>query len=119
MGSGTANRKRSDTTFIRIPKVSLGGSGLPGNYSNDVYEVCIPSFEIRLNSGPLVRQGVKLNLIKQGTLFLIAVGDTPIGTLNTKFTKMISYCSSFGISYKGDIVEAKSKYYARFTRIYR
>lgn len=119
MGSGTLNRKKTDQTFIRIPKTGVGFGGLSGVAKSNAVEVCIPSFDIKLKEGSLVKAGVKVNLSKQNDIYIITVGDTQVGTVNAKYSKMISHCASLNVSYKGEIVELKNTFYARFFRFSR
>lgn len=119
MGSGTLNRKKTDETFIRIPKTAIGISGLSGISKSNAVEVCIPSFDVKLKQGPLIKAGVKVNLYKQNNLFVITIGDTQVDIVNDKYSKMISHCASLNVTYKGEIVNLKNTFYARFVRFSR
>lgn len=119
MGSGTLNRKKTDETFIRVPKTTLGISGLSGMSKSNAVEVCIPSFDVKLKQGPLIKGGVKVNLSKQNDIYVITVGDTQVGVINPKYSKMISQCAALNVTYKGEIVGLKNIFYARFVRFSR
>lgn len=116
MGSGNNNRKKRDTTIIRIPKTSLSfETGMPSSGST-VADICKPSFEVRVTKNALTGKGVKVYLKKKDDVYLIEIGGKDIGKLNSKDSKMVSECTGMGIRYDGEIIIQDSNTYARFIR---
>jgi len=116
MGSGNNNRKKSDTTIIRLPKATLGISATAGGSIEKIAELCVPSFEILIKPHPLVKKGVKVDLSTAGSAFIIFISGVEIGKLNDAQSKMVKKCSELGVVYRGEIVTKGEKNYARFIR---
>jgi hypothetical protein len=119
MGSGTKNRKKSDSPYIRIPKGTISNTNIAesGVSGGGIASVCIASFEARVKDNYLAKQDVKVHLQKKEDSYQILIGGTVIGVLNKRHSKMISYCKSMGVRYSGEIIMKKNLPYARFFRI--
>jgi hypothetical protein len=119
MGSGTKNRKKSDSPYIRIPKGTISNTSVTefGVSGGGVASVCIASFEVKVKDNYLAKQSVKVHLQKKEEGYQILIGGTVIGVLNKRQSKMIGYCKTMGVRYTGEIIMKKNLPYARFFRI--
>jgi hypothetical protein len=119
MGSGTKNRKKSDSPYIRIPKGSFLDSNITsaGVSGGGIASVCIASFEVKVKDNYLAKSGIRVHLQKKDDAYQILIGGTIIGSLNKRQSKMISYCASMGVKYIGEIITKKKLPYARFVRV--
>jgi len=116
MGSGTKNRKNSDRILIKRPKALLP-TGAGGSASGDPADVCIPSFEVKVQKGTLTLGGVPVRLKAGIPRYTMLIGTTEIGTLSPELSEVVKKCSGWGINYAGKIVIKNTTPYARFIRI--
>lgn len=113
MGSDrTRTKKKKDAPIIKVPRISIGNSGLPELVS----ETCPPSLEAKLEESPFVVEGIKVSLQKEGSRILIMVGLNEVGVLDKRKANTISKCMELNIRYEGNIIKKKGEYFARFFR---
>lgn len=121
MGQGE-KRKPGDQPRLKKPKkvllpaTGIGGSSASGAAANEPI-VCPVNFQVSVNPGFLVVEGISVDLKADGSRFWILIGSTTIGRLDAKHSLMVTNCGAQGIRYKGKIVILQKKPYAKFQRI--
>jgi hypothetical protein len=119
MGSGNGNRKGKDAPIIKRP-IKFAGS-IPGkpDKGGAIAEICLPSFDKKVDASNLTKKGVKVWLKQNGAVHDILIGANLIGRLGTKLSMMVTKCGELGVNYSGEIIIKNDEPYARFTRISR
>jgi hypothetical protein len=112
MGSGKP--KHSDRPIINTPrKVGNGGSGGAQSHE-DINEICLQFFNVRLQRDSLLSIGQKLAINTKGDVLL---NSRAVGKLTTTQIKRIENCSKLGYRYRGIVAQDKTKeFYGQFER---
>lgn len=125
MGSNSTQRKKADSPIIRTPKVLTSsnkggsGSGAGGGYKQDeVANVCIPSFEIKVETDiPLKKEQAVFIRKNKDDVYDVLAGTKLLATLSKKVSDMIAKCTDMGVVYIGTIIQKRNgDFYARFLR---
>lgn len=111
MGSGSV-RKPTDRPIVRTPKGAGGGEG---GGSQQIADVCLPSFEVTLEGDYVA--GKKLTLDTTKELCEVLLNRKKIAVLNSSQSLMVQRCEAKGVVYSGVIfTDKKGRHYARFHR---
>lgn len=114
MGKGRT-RKPGDQ-----PKIRLAGQNLVNSKTSargqTPEDVCPAIINAKLKETPLTKEGVGLELKKNGDRYDILISGTVIGTLDLRISRKIMQCSEYGIKYKGTISVEKNEVYGKFKR---
>lgn len=111
MGSGSV-RKSTDRPLIRTPKGTGGGEG---GGTQQIADVCLPSFEVKLEG--VYVTGKKLTLDTKKERCSILLDGKKIVELNSSQSLMVQRCEAEGVVYSGVIfTDKKGQHYARFHR---
>lgn len=122
MGGGS-KRKEEDSPIIRRPKKAGtagtgGGSGGSRN-SREIGDVCIPSFEVMLETDIVTLKDTEVtSLRKNENVYDVIVRGKKVGETNKRITNMITTCIDMGVTYSGAVVKKRNKneFLGRFIR---
>jgi len=114
MGSGT-KRKGNDQPIIRIPKAIAGGI-IPDS-AEEAADSCKVSFDVEVTNKAFAIKNASVELVPAGTIYNVYLAGTELCKLNERQSTMVTKCAELGVKYKGNIVDDKSKVYARFVRV--
>lgn len=113
MGSGSS-RKITDRPLIRVPQKKTVGSESGGSSNESVADVCLPSFDSKIEKDCKV--GAKATLRNSDNGYAILVGGVTVGNLQKSLSVMVSHCEERGVVYVGIIINDNKQLYARFKR---